>query len=165
MRYPPTCVEIRITVSIASTNLSCRESCQLHDLEGLTTFRLLKMCRYELASLDAAAGVGSRVVTSRRSHFCDSLPFHLLRGVFPYSSRVCVSEAVGGICPSFGARMSSLAHRNMFSDNSIGLTRAAPSLGLRGGSAGTVVFYGVASPGVGHAAHLFGIPCSDLVDS
>ena len=93
------------------------------------------------------------------------IPFHSIfsRGISV--CQPCVSEAADGLRPRFGPRMSSLAHRNMFSDNSIGLTRAAPSLGLRGGSAGTVVFYGVASPGVGHAAHLFGIPCSDLVDS
>jgi hypothetical protein len=38
-------------------------------------------------------------------------------------------------------------------------------LGLRGGSAGAVVFYSMASPGVGHATHLLCIPFSDLVDS
>jgi hypothetical protein len=64
-----------------------------------------------------------------------------------------------------GSCISSVAHRSVYPVNSHRSREFHHALRLRCGSAGAVVFHSMASPGVGHATHLFGIPFSDLVNS
>lgn len=117
------------------------------------------------ASLDAAAGAGSGSQLRQTEHRLSAIfllfPDSHARGVLLCSSRASeTADAVRSLLRAFPCRLLRVVVSE-YPDNDD--QSSMNLLGLRGGSTGVVVFYSMASPGVGHAAHLLCIPFSDLV--